>query len=54
MTENGANGSADDNTSLKYVLSGCLDFKNKKTALAEAIERAGHLCDFSPKYHCEV
>ena len=54
MTQNGANGNADDKTSLKYVLSECLDFKNQKTALAEAIERAGHLCDFSPKYHCEV
>jgi hypothetical protein len=54
MTENGANGNADDNTSLKFVLSECLDFKQQKSALAEAIERAGHLCEFSPKYHCEV
>jgi hypothetical protein len=54
MTENGTNGNADDNSSLKYVLSECLDFKLQKTALAEAVERAGHLCEFSPKYHCEL
>lgn len=30
------------------------DFANQKSALQELIERRGHICDFYPKYHCEL
>lgn len=54
MTEWGKNGMADDNTSMKFVLSQCVDFKKQKCALAELIENRGHCCEFLPKYHPEL
>lgn len=30
------------------------DFVNNKSQLQEFIESRGHLCDFYPKYHCEL
>ena len=30
------------------------DFSNHKSQLQELIESRGHLCDFYPKYHCEL
>jgi hypothetical protein len=30
------------------------DFANQKSVLQELIERRGHICDFYPKYHCEL
>jgi hypothetical protein len=30
------------------------DFVNHKSQLQELIESRGHLCDFYPKYHCEL
>lgn len=30
------------------------DFANQRSQLQELIERHGHLCDFYPKYHCEL
>jgi hypothetical protein len=30
------------------------DFANQKSALEELIESRGHICDFYPKYHCEL
>ena len=30
------------------------DFQDQKSLLQEHIERSGHLCDFYPKYHCEL
>ena len=30
------------------------DFITQKTQLEELIESHGHLCDFYPKYHCEL
>jgi hypothetical protein len=30
------------------------DFVNQKSALEELITRRGHLCDFYPKFHCEL
>ncbi|KIY48763.1 hypothetical protein FISHEDRAFT_8860, partial [Fistulina hepatica ATCC 64428] len=30
------------------------DFVNQKSWLEEHITRRGHLCDFYPKYHCEL
>ena len=30
------------------------DFANQCSQLQELIERHGHLCDFYPKYHCEL
>jgi hypothetical protein len=54
MTQYGANNNADDNTSLEFVLSQCVDFKMQKTALEEHITNRGHLCDFLPKFHPEL
>jgi hypothetical protein len=30
------------------------DFISQKSQLEESIERRGHICDFYPKYHCEL
>jgi hypothetical protein len=30
------------------------DFVSQKSELQEFVERRGHLCDFYPKYHCEL
>ena len=30
------------------------DFAHQKSQLQELIESRGHLCDFYPKYHCEL
>jgi hypothetical protein len=30
------------------------DFLNQKSLLQELVESRGHLCDFYPKYHCEL
>jgi len=30
------------------------DFVNQKSALEELITLRGHICDFYPKYHCEL
>ena len=30
------------------------DFVSQKSELQELIEKRGHLCDFYPKYHCEL
>ena len=30
------------------------DFADQRSQLQELIERHGHLCDFYPKYHCEL
>ncbi len=30
------------------------DFRSQKSQLEELVESHGHLCDFYPKYHCEV
>jgi hypothetical protein len=30
------------------------DFMDQKPLLQEFVERRGHLCDFYPKYHCEL
>lgn len=30
------------------------DFVNQKSALEEFVESRGHICDFYPKYHCEL
>jgi hypothetical protein len=30
------------------------DFVNQKSELEELVESRGHICDFYPKYHCEL
>jgi hypothetical protein len=30
------------------------DFVSQKSALEELVESRGHICDFYPKYHCEL
>ncbi|THU75878.1 hypothetical protein K435DRAFT_706193 [Dendrothele bispora CBS 962.96] len=38
----------------RRVLFNQPDFVNQKSALEELIESRGHICDFYPKYHCEL
>jgi hypothetical protein len=38
----------------RHLLYTQLDFKSQKPLLQEHIELHGHLCDFYPKYHCEL
>lgn len=41
--------------SLQHILSNCLDFQQQANSiLKEAIEARGHICDFFPKFHCEL
>jgi hypothetical protein len=54
MTEKGDTGNSDNESSFKFVLSNCLDFRLQKSALQELIESRGHICDFLPKYHPEL
>ncbi|EIW77797.1 hypothetical protein CONPUDRAFT_62226 [Coniophora puteana RWD-64-598 SS2] len=36
------------------ILFNQADFINQKSALQELVESRGHICDFYPKYHCEL
>jgi hypothetical protein len=36
------------------ILASQPDFLEQKCSIAEIIEKAGHLCLFLPKYHCEL
>jgi hypothetical protein len=36
-----------------HLLSAQADFKEQKTALADAVEQAQHIFTLYPKYHCE-
>jgi hypothetical protein len=38
----------------RRVLFNQPDFVQQKSALHELVERRGHICDFYPKYHCEL
>lgn len=38
----------------RHILYTQLDFVSQKPLLQEYIESHGHLCDFYPKYHCEL
>ena len=38
----------------RRLLFSQLDFVNQKSQLQELIESRGHICDFYPKYHCEL
>ncbi|KAJ8580768.1 hypothetical protein M405DRAFT_752868 [Rhizopogon salebrosus TDB-379] len=38
----------------KRILEYKSDFKEQKSLVQEIIERAGHLCIFLPKFHCEL
>jgi hypothetical protein len=38
----------------RRVLFNQADFVSQKPQLQELIESRGHLCDFYPKYHCEL
>ncbi|KAJ7116133.1 hypothetical protein C8R43DRAFT_1137998 [Mycena crocata] len=38
----------------RRVLFSQPDFVNQKSALEELVESRGHICDFYPKYHCEL
>jgi hypothetical protein len=42
------------NCCCRRILFNQPDFGNQKSALQELIERRGHLCDFYPKFHCEL
>ena len=38
----------------KKILFNQPDFISQKSELQEFVENCGHLCDFYPKYHCEL
>jgi hypothetical protein len=38
----------------KQILEHQPDFQHQKSLVQEVIERAGHLCIFLPKFHCEL
>jgi hypothetical protein len=38
----------------RRVLFSQPDFSNQRSQLQELIESCGHLCDYYPKYHCEL
>lgn len=38
----------------RRLLFNQLDFQTQKSALQELVECRGHICDFYPKYHCEL
>ena len=42
------------NCCCRRVLFNQPDFTNQKSALEELIQQCGHICDFYPKYHCEL
>ena len=42
------------NCCCRHLLFNQPDFVSQKSALQEAIECCHHLCDFYPKYHCEL
>jgi hypothetical protein len=43
-----------DNCCCRSILFNQPDFVSQKSQLQEFIESRGHLCDFYPKYHCEL
>jgi hypothetical protein len=38
----------------RHILYSQLDFASQKPLLQEYIKSCGHLCDFYPRYHCEL
>lgn len=40
--------------SAKMVMGACPDIMKQKSALQLCIEKRGHMCDFLPKFHCEL
>jgi hypothetical protein len=42
------------NCCCRRILFNQPDFKNQKSALQELVESRGHICEFYPKYHCEL
>jgi len=47
-------GSESTNCCCRCLLFTQPDFTSQKPQLQECIELRGHLCDFYPKYHCEL
>jgi hypothetical protein len=43
-----------ENCCCRKLLFNQPDFVSQKSELQEFVERRGHLCDFYPKYHCEM
>jgi hypothetical protein len=43
-----------DNCCCRSILFNQPDFVSQKSELQELVENRGHLCDFYPKYHCEM
>jgi hypothetical protein len=41
-------------TSLKYMLSSCMDFKEEESLLQSMGRKMGGLVDRTPKCHCEL
>ena len=42
------------NCCCRRILFNQPDFTSQKSQLEELIESCGHICDFYPKYHCEL
>ncbi|CAM9692979.1 unnamed protein product, partial [Heterosigma akashiwo] len=53
MTKNGGKERVAE-LSMKEVINSWPEFRNQKSKLHEVLEPRGHVCLFSPKYHCEL
>lgn len=49
-----AGGTAASNCCARRILFNEPDFVGQKSSLEELFESRGHICDFYPKFHCEL
>ena len=54
LTVKGVKHKAVPSLSATIVMGACPDIIKQKSALQVSIEERGHLCDFLPKFHCEL
>ena len=54
LQERGIDVSGMNGQKMREELSKFDDFKNPKTLVEEKVENRGHLCNFFPKFHCEL
>ena len=47
-------GSDRSDCCLRHIMAAQPDFKEQKTILAEFLATTKHICDFLPKFHCEL
>jgi hypothetical protein len=53
-TEDGDSYEMELPSSVKAVLASCFDYENEISEVAQMVIDLGHLCQFTPKGHCEV